>query len=364
MMMIKVCFIISGFSYSGAEIVLYRYLEKNKIIDPYFVILYNKPSVINKFIEVYGLEKIHSLNINHSKNLLRFVPWIDINKVKNKVNNIINFINPDIIYCNNTMESMLMSKYISESQIASIAHIHDMKDSIKSIIRRIVTQNRLHQYDKVITVSDATKRQWNEENIEVIYNGLDNSYFKNDNYVKYSSAIKNVGFIGTISKRKGIDIILNKVDTIIDMGLNIHIAYSNIEDDDLYRIILKLKKEYGEKIKLYRDLDSKEIINFYDFIDLLIVPSRQDPLPTVILESSARKTIVLASEVDGIPEMVRNKILLMKKDDFINKLKYICNMNKNNLQILSQEQHVFCKSKFINKTKREKVNNLIINLLK
>lgn len=358
--MIKTCFIISGFSYSGAEIVLYRYLENNKSINPYFIILYDKPDVINKFIEIYGENRVYSLKIKHSKNILRFAPWKDMKKIENKIVNIVNIINPDIIYSNNTMESMLVSKFVEKSKVPSVAHIHDMKNSINSVIRRCVTQNSLKVYDKVITVSNATKKQWNLEDIHVIYNGLDKSYFKDSDKNKYSEGIKNIGFLGTISKRKGVDILLKSLESIISMGLNVHIAYSNIEDNRIYNDILNMKSIYGEKISIYKNLNSNSVIDFYDSIDLLVVPSRHDPLPTVVLESMARRTITLGSNIDGIPEMIKDeRLLINNNDDFIYKLKYICSKNKEELQLLSESQYEYCKSKFINEIKVKKINNLI-----
>ena len=185
--MIKVCFIISGFAYSGAEIVLNRYLKNNTTIDPYFVILYNKLDIVEKFKEIYGEDNVYCLNIKHNKNTLRFIPWIDINKVNLNIDKFISEIRPNVIYCNNTVETMLVSKYIKKSNIPSIAHIHDMKKSIKSIIRRVYTKYSLKFYDKLIMVSNATKVQWGIDDSVVIYNGLEKDYFKIEKkeYKKY-----------------------------------------------------------------------------------------------------------------------------------------------------------------------------------
>jgi glycosyltransferase involved in cell wall biosynthesis len=44
--------------------------------------------------------------------------------------------------------------------------------------------------------------------------------------------------------------------------------------------------------------------SFYAGIDLLLVPSRQDPLPTVIVEAGLSGLPVVASSAGGIPEMI------------------------------------------------------------
>lgn len=363
--MIKVCFIISGFAYSGAEIVLNRYLKNNTVIDPYFIILYNKLDIVDIFKEIYGIDKVYCLNIKHNKNILRLIPWIDINKVNLNIDKFINEIRPNVIYCNNTMETMLVSKYIKKSNIPSIAHIHDMKQSIRSKIRKNITLSSIGLYDKVVTVSNATKKQWNIDNMHVVYNGLEDTYFIDQNNNKYMD-IKSIGFVGTVSKRKGLDLLLKSIDSIVDMGLSIHIAYSNIEDYKLYELLINKKNMYSENIKLYKNLKSEDMIKFYDNVDLIVTPSRQDPLPTVILESMARKTIVIGSNIDGIPEMIENKKLLIDTIDnkeIIKKIRYICNRDKYELQDIANEQYNNCKLKFSNSIKTKKINSLISSMV-
>lgn len=359
--MIKVCFIISGFGYSGAEIVLGRYLKDNKLIDPYFIVLYKKKEIYEKFCNIYGKNKVFSLNMKHNKNSLRFIPWYDMTIVKYKIDKKINEINPDIIYSNNTMETMLMGLYAKNSNIPIIGHIHDMKSSIHSVIRRYVTKKNFKNYNCLITVSNATKKDWNEKSMIVIYNGLENNYFNSD--INSYEKIRTVGFIGSISRRKGIDFILNEIDDFVKKDLNIIIAYSNIEDYGIYDKLEEKVLKYPQKVILKQDLKDEEVIDFYDSIDLLIVPSRQDPLPTVIMECMSRGKLVIGNNVGGIPEMIDENTLIFntkKSEKIYEKIINIESLGYEKLTALAINQCYKCKRKFNEETKRMNINKIIV----
>lgn len=359
-----VCFIISGFAYSGAEIVLERYIKENENIIPKFIVIYDKKDVVDRLGEVYGSNSVECLHIRHNKHTIRILPMYEAIIINKKIGDVIQRMKPDIIYVNNTMEAMLVNKYIKSTEIAAVAHIHDMKKSIKSSIRRVYTQHSLNYYDKVIMVSDATKKQWNIEDSIVVYNGLDKNYF-NEGKKEYN-AIKNIGIIGTMSKRKGTDLIIDSVDEIIKMDINIHFIYNHGEITFVQAIQEKQKK-YNENIYIYNNLNQEEIKKIYDNMDIVLVPSRQDPLPTVVIEAMARKTIVIGTNIDGIPEMIKDNRLLIEsnsKGSIVSKINELKQYSSDELKHISNNQFEYCKQKFNSLHKSEKINNILNELLK
>lgn len=306
--MVKVCFFIFAIDYSGAEIVLDRYLEDNEEINPYFILIYKNDKIKKIYVEKYGEKNVYSLNLNHNKNILRFFPWIDINKVNKYGKSIIEKIRPDIIYANNTHEMMLTQKLIRNVNSKSIAHIHDMKQSIKSPVKRRCMDKALNKFDKVITVSKATKVEWKNEDINIIYNGISKDDFVKD--VKEKSCIKTIGFVGKISERKGFDILIDAYNSQL-RDKELLIAYGSYEER-FKDIIETLKKE--KNVKVSYKLDSNEIKKFFDNVDLLVVPSREDPLPTVIMEAMARGCLIIGAKTGGISELLGNEELLFESN--------------------------------------------------
>lgn len=360
--MIKVCFIVSGLGFSGAEVVLDRYLENNEFIDPYFIIIYDSNLVTQRYIERYGKEKVYSLNLIHNKNILRFIPWKDMSRIDSKMKMIINDINPDIIYANNTMETMLISKYIKKIDIPKIAHIHDMKNSIKSPIRKHITIKSLKYYDEIITVSNATKLQWNVEKMKVVYNGISSDYYVKNENMRHVKNITKIGYVGSISRRKGFDLLIDSINGILNLGIKVNIAYSNIEDIDLYNYIKDIEKKSKGNVKLLESLSYDQVIEFYDSIDLLLVPSRQDPLPTVVIEAMARGVIVIGNNIDGIPEMIINKnnlIMNISSTAIVEKINQISNMEYEELKNIQVNQINYCKLNFSSNIKKNKLNQIL-----
>jgi len=113
--------------------------------------------------------------------------------------------------------------------------------------------------------------------------------------------------VGSIQPRKGQDILIDNIAPILHK--NRHMCLYLV-GSDMGGWILQLKK----KIK-QQNLTSQ--IHFVSFqtnamswiyaADLLVVPSRAEAMPLVILEAMSLKTPVLASNIDGIPELIKDK---------------------------------------------------------
>ena len=74
----------------------------------------------------------------------------------------------------------------------------------------------------------------------------------------------------------------------------------------------------GEELKFINDfikknnlkalvLPSKEnVFDYFNIIDIVVLPSRIDPFPLVMLESGLMKKAFIGSSVDGIKEFIVN----------------------------------------------------------
>lgn len=361
--MVKVCFLISGFDYSGAEIVLDRYIDNNISINPYFVIIYDNKEVVNKYRERYGKDKVFLLDVRYNKNALRFIPWIDIIKIEKEFKKIVNLINPEVLYMNNTHEMMLCMNIVKNIGLKSIAHIHDMKKSISSPVKKFLMNKAIEYYNEVITVSKATKKSWENQNIKVVYNGIDEKNFILN--IKPIESINTLGFVGKISKRKGIDLLECVFLKLSEKhkNLKLNIAYGSA-DENCSHILNKL--ESNKNINLFKGLNQEELDKFYADIDLLVVPSRQDPLPTVIIEAMSQGKLVIGSNIDGIPELLDNEVLLFECDNLNsleNKVLQIAKLDKESLNKYRDDLFTRCNEKFNHQNKVNKINHIINNLV-
>jgi len=91
-----------------------------------------------------------------------------------------------------------------------------------------------------------------------------------------------------------------------------------IGEGPLQSRVSQLASEFPGRVELIRQLDSPEISRRLDEATLLILPSRSEGFPRVIIEAFARGRPVVASAVGGIPDIVisgRNGVLVPPGDD-------------------------------------------------
>jgi glycosyltransferase involved in cell wall biosynthesis len=136
--------------------------------------------------------------------------------------------------------------------------------------------------------------------IAILHNGISIGDRNNSNYIK-SKYFFCIGFIGRIDSPKGLHVLIDAMRYLTNEKIKLKVAgdgplknYLKAQASDLLNI------EFLGRVN-----------NPYDFmqeIDLLIVPSIREPLGNVCLEAGLCKTPVLASNVDGLPEIIENSV--------------------------------------------------------
>jgi glycosyltransferase involved in cell wall biosynthesis len=113
-------------------------------------------------------------------------------------------------------------------------------------------------------------------------------------------------YVGRLSKEKRIDMLIRSVKQIVATGRLIHliIVGYGFEKKRLYRLVKKL--DLTRYIKFVGSVKHNEIWKYFLSCDVLVLPSKHEGFPRVILEAFACGKPVIASNVCGIPEIVRN----------------------------------------------------------
>lgn len=352
----KVYFIISGTSYSGAEIVLNRYLDNNFNVDPYFIFIFKNKSILDKYKREYGKEKVFCLNIKFNRHMLRIAMPYYCYLISNKLSSFLQDKKYDLIYVNNTTEGVLTCKFIYKTKIKSILHIHDMRECYTHPYNNYLIEKYFQCYSKIVTVSNATKKSWEIENIQVVYNGLNNSFFK-ENINK--ECIKKAAFVGSLNNRKGADILIKSLPQLLD---NTELEFYFVFRDFSKELRNKLYKyKSSKKVFIFENINEEQMKRLYDEIDLLIVPSRFDPLPTVIMEAQARGVIVLGNRTSGIPEMIPINELVVEMrncDELIQAINHVIQKDELILNTYRKQSYEYNK-KFSDENKKIMIDTII-----
>lgn len=230
--------------------------------------------------------------------------------------------NIDVIHVNTI--AVLEGIYIKNKLKSKLVwHIHEILMKPK-IIAKFLAKLTAKYADKVVTVSNAVKENLEKQakyknNIQLIYNGVDNETFNSNNEVEYlkkefhipNNAII-IGMIGRINAWKGQkDFICASIE-LLEKYKNLYIMLvggvfkgQEWRKEELEKYIKEQK--YSNRIILsdFRE-DSKNIHNLFD---VFVLPSTDpDPLPTVVLEAMATKKPIVAYRHGGVCEMVAENI--------------------------------------------------------
>ncbi len=160
-----------------------------------------------------------------------------------------------------------------------------------------------------------------KEKVSTIYNGFALSNWKpRDHTLGYKI---HLATIGEISYRKGSDWLKSTSELLGKFGMEFEwkVIGAGLSDPEFARKVEQDCASISQISFLGRRNDVAKILQETDF---LITPSRQDPLPTVIVEAFLSGVPAIGTKVGGIPEMIQdgvNGFLVDSPEELVEKLR-------------------------------------------
>jgi 1,4-alpha-glucan branching enzyme len=239
--------------------------------------------------------------------------------VRNKKIDIINlhYISDNAIYA-------LMLSYVKRISLITNIHGSDIEhDSVRGKMYEWVVRRTLERSAKVIFNSNymllKTMENFNvsiDRKSVVIGNGVDISEADILEKSKEAPSPFILG-IGRLVQYKGFDILIRSFASVLGRypDIKLVLAGDGPERRNLEILIRNLGIE--ESVLLYGFRDRKDIQQLLVSCKFLVVPSRREPFGIVILEAMAAQKAVIAMEVGGVPDLVKqgeNGILIKSHD--------------------------------------------------
>jgi len=228
------------------------------------------------------------------------VPHIPIKNLKNPsftilstLKGLISTKNYDIVHAFNVPAAFAMHFAKGNKKVLSIHGV--FSENIKiihskkiSFIGELTESKALKWADKLTTDSKATQKQYKEKfdiDFEYLPSPIDLSKF--EDIIKKPKADNQVVYVGRDSYEKGIDVL--------------KIAESKIQG----------------KVVYCTNLSWPEAMGTLQASSVLVLPSRMESLPTAVKEAFFLKVPVVATNVGGVPELVKNNEngILIPPDD-------------------------------------------------
>jgi glycosyltransferase involved in cell wall biosynthesis len=119
-----------------------------------------------------------------------------------------------------------------------------------------------------------------------------------------------VCFIGRLSEEKGIDILVESAPLVLrdvpEARFVVRGVPFTVEDRDFFARVKRRIEDLGLTSTFEFPDYVREIPDLLRRIDVLVVPSRRDAMPRVVLEAMALGKPVVAASVGGLPEQISN----------------------------------------------------------
>lgn len=207
-------------------------------------------------------------------------------------------------------------KKMSQKPWIGFAHGYT-NENIKVRLYNKLDRFVLRYPDIVLTVSDSLKRRIMksgvpERKIRIIYNAIDKDEIRSDllaEEVKRKYGImegeKIVGVVGRLSPEKGQLVFLEAFKKVVEKVATAKAII--IGDGQEKGRLTNFCRNNGLGEKIIFTGYQNNIANFYQIMDLLVLPSLSEGLPNVLLEAMAFKIPVIATSVGGVPEVIMDK---------------------------------------------------------
>lgn len=223
---------------------------------------------------------------------------------------------------------------------------------------RLPTVGVLKESDKTIFVSSALREKaiqlgFNGNNSVVIPNGIDTDLFKPMDKEKIKKELKIehkcIGFVGNLIPIKRVDRLAKIFSEIT--RLTPGIVFLIVGDGNLHGQLVEECKLFGLDVRFTGRVTPKRVPYFMNAMDVMLLPSRNEGWPCVVLEAQACGVPVVGSSKGGIPEAIGNGGVVVPEGECFEELfaKATNNVLNNNMD----------KSKLVNRAIQFSWSNII-----
>lgn len=242
-------------------------------------------------------------------------------------------IEPDVIYSMNTQWIAYAAPLARFLKKPLVWHIHDMPSYIPKR-KMSYFLSFMNNVSLAICICERQRRELIElgfpaDKTSVIHNGIEAVNINRPSEKTHGTKLKLL-FLGELSHRKGFDLIPELMNSDLKTSLELRIA-GKIVDRELYRRVVEDLEKMNVQFQYLGEIGQKVVIDVLSESDYLLLPSRSEVWPTVVMEAMFCGCIPLMTDVGGTRDMIPDELedlLIFSPDDRANPTALILHIEK------------------------------------
>jgi glycosyltransferase involved in cell wall biosynthesis len=226
----------------------------------------------------------------------------------------------DVIHANWSINGLIagLAGMITRTPVVTTLRGEDIAKSDKSKLYGIILKLCIVMNRKIISVSEAINNQLTESfpnhvnKLMFLPNGVDSNFLEAVNSREPAGdkdeEVLEILTVSSLIPRKGVKDIINALSKIkkTESNFRLSIVGAGVEKNHLEQLV----DSFGltKHVNFLGNVSPQEMPNYFMRADVFILASYSEGRPNVILESFAAGVPVIASEIDGITELVEENI--------------------------------------------------------
>lgn len=223
----------------------------------------------------------------------------------------------------NTLDFSYLIDDLEETGVPAVWWLHetDISYQIIGMSKMPKGRNIIRTYGVGKCVIESFEKYLKRKDINNLYYGIPDEY----EYIKAGQRPSKIRFalIGTISMRKAQDIFVDAVTLLSEEQrekAEFKVIGDIVESQAYESLVAKAKAL--PCFEVMGSVEHKEMLRMYKDIDVVVCPSRMDPMPVVLAEGLMNHKVCIASKATGIAALITDG-----KDGFV------CEVNAESLAI-------------------------------
>lgn len=245
---------------------------------------------------------------------------------------------------------------------------------LRPFIRFLMVKAQKYQCRNAIAASYVTQKSLQEKyppgpkTFDTYYSSIhlyDKDLIAEPRVYKEEIQSPNIISVGTLSQMyKGPDVFIDSIEYLVHNGVNCNAVW--LGGGQYHSSLQQTVKERGldDQIDFKGQVPSESVRNELDNADVFVLPSRQEGLPRSVIEAMARGLPCIATNINGIPEILPEQDLVQPNDPVTLSEKLMNFISNPQLMTDKSERNLEVAHEYHDSILKERRNNLYSHLKK